>query len=176
MADEGTRTDATLTEDLGPIRRASRIRTAALVFLGIGVAAGLLGVFDPRDDASSAAGGGFELEAEYPSSARAGIAAPLTITVSAPGGFEQEEVQVAVTRSWLELFESPDLQPETSAATADPDRVIWTFETPPGDELEISATLTLEPELTGGEDARISVVDEEGAELVGVDASTKVIP
>jgi hypothetical protein len=147
-----------------------------LVVLGVGVAAGVLGAFDPKDDSSSAAAGGFELEAEYPGSARAGVEAPLTLTVSAPAGFEQEEVEVAVTRKWLALFENPDLQPEPSSSTADGDRVFWTFDAPPGNELEISTTLFLAPTLTGSEDARISVVDAEGAELVGIDASTRVIP
>src|SRR3954447_22283187 len=72
-----------------------------LLIVGVG-ASGWLGV---HSEEVSAAGGGWSMSVEYPRIARAGWDVPWTVTVTAPGSFP-DQVTIAVTSDWLDLFES----------------------------------------------------------------------
>ena len=139
------------------------------------VAAALTGVFDPGHEETVASEGGITIEAKTPSVARGGLDSTLDLTISKPGGFE-EPVQVAITADWLDMFQQAGIDPEPEGATADPERVIWSFEPPPGDSLEVSVDLTMRPAVRTGEEAHLAVVDEDGNDLASLDFDTRVVP
>lgn len=139
------------------------------------IVAGAAGLFDPSEGQVSAApGGGVELEATYPERARGGLEAPLDIRVARPGGFERP-IEISVSRDWLAMFDLGSIDPEPDSSTGDPDRLFWTFEPPPGDELDVTVNLTLRPAVRTGERAHVAVVEDD-AEAAVVEFDTGVVP
>jgi hypothetical protein len=169
-----TSTDTGLVRDPSRIGRAAWGRRALVVVLAVFLAIAATGAFDPSEEEASASGGGYELEVSYPSTSRGGLDTPLRIRVRRPGGFEGP-VELAVRNSWLDIFDQEGIEPEPSSSTADPDRVIWEFDPPPGEELEVRVTLSLRPAVRSGEQGSISVL-EQGRDLATVEFDTRVVP
>ena len=167
-------TAADLDHGVAAVRRARNLRRAGIAALAALIGAGVLGAFDPGEAAVSEAGGGFELEAEFPDRARGGLDSPLTISVTRPGGFDGP-ITLAVSRDWLDLFDQSGIEPEPDASTADGGRVIWEFESPPGGELEVSVEMALRPAVRTGGSGRVALLDGD-REIVAVEVKTSVVP
>jgi hypothetical protein len=169
------RTDDDLQLDTGRLRIARNLRRMGLVALAAFIGLGVAGVFDPRDgEVSAAPGGEVALEATYPQRARSGLEAPLELLVSRPGGFDRP-VEISINRDWLALFDLGSIDPEPDSSTGDAERIYWSFEPPPADELDVTVSLTLRPAVRRGERAHVAVVEGE-AEIAVVEFDTGVVP
>lgn len=169
------RTDADLEPDPGRLRTARNLRRVGLAALAALIAVGVAGLFDPRDgEVSAAPGGGVALEATYPERARSGLEGPLELLVSRPGGFDRP-VEVSINRDWLALFDLGSIDPEPDSSTGDRERLFWSFEPPPADELAVTINLTLRPAVRTGERAHVAVLEDE-AEVAVVEFDTGVVP
>lgn len=166
------------TGDLNPdprrLRIARNLRRVGLGVLFALLAVGLAGVIDPSESRVSASNAGVRLTVSYPDRARAGLVSPLEIAVERPGGF-RGPIEIAVGRDWLDLFDLGAIKPAPESETADPDQVLWSFEPPPGDRLEVSLDISLRPGSQRSQQARVALIENE-ASLVSVDFETVVVP
>jgi hypothetical protein len=167
------RTDQGLP-DAPRLRLARNFRRGGIAGLLILLALGLAGAFDPKEDEVSAKGRDLDLQVSFPERLRGGLESSLELELSRPGGFASP-VEVAVTRDWLGLFDLGSIDPQPASETGDPERVIWSFEPPPGDALEVTVNLTLRPAVRSGEQATVAVLDE-GRELATTRFETSVVP
>jgi hypothetical protein len=127
----------------------------------------------PRSD-TVVAGGGYELAVEYPSRTRAGLTHDVVITIHRAGGF-QAPVTVAVSPTYLALFEEQGLQPQPAASTGTAGRLEWQFDPPTGETLRIVYDGRVEPHRHRGAAGTVWVLDG-GAEAVSVRLETTVMP
>jgi hypothetical protein len=163
-----------LNFDPGRLRSARRWRRAGLAFLLILLGLGVAGVFDQAEDDVSASAGSVDLRVSYPDRVRAGLESSLDITVENPAGLTAP-VELAVSREWIEMFDLGAIEPAPDAETGDPERLIWTFEPPPGDRLEVSVALTLRPAVRTGEEGQVVLLSGD-APFATVDFDTSVVP
>lgn len=154
--------------------------TAALLTALVGAAVvdaatpiGIYGVQSRRVSATAA--DGQHLEVRYATVSRPAIATPFDIEVTSPGGFDGP-VTVAVRSEYLAMWDENGLDPSPSEETADAESTLWTFEPPDGDVLRIAFDARIEPAAQNGEDGRVALLDESGAEVVAVDFRTRVLP
>lgn len=164
-----------LDHDPRRLKKARNLRRVGVLALAGLLLFGLSGALDPSEREVSAAGGGIDLEVSYPDRVRGGIDSPLEVRVSRAGGFTQP-VQVTISRDWLDVFEVTGIEPEPAEATSDADRLIWGFDPPPGELLEVSLELITRPAVRGGQTGRLAVLDPEGGEVASVALETTVIP
>jgi hypothetical protein len=151
-------------------RAMRRVGVAALfVLLGLGLA----GVFDPSEDDASAGDGELALEVSFPERARAGLESTLELQVTRAAGF-RAPVQISLTRDWLALFDLGSIDPEPESSTGDDERLIWSFEPPPGDELDVTVNLSLRPAVRRGESAQVTATY--GATKATTSFDTSVVP
>lgn len=173
MADE----HSTFPEDAPPIRvirRARFLRRVGLAAMVVAVGLGLAGVFGVRMTTVSGSGEGYELSVTYARVSRSGLSTPLTIDVRRDGGFEGP-VTVGITRAYLEIFDHNVFVPQPSSATTEGPMVLYGFDPPPGDRLTVHVDARLEPAFHLGREA-VTAVYEEGAPVVTVEFSTRVMP
>jgi len=130
------------------------------------------------DSATVSASGddGWGLEVRYGTVSRPALATPFDIEVRHEGGFDDRQVTVAVSASYLSMWDENGLDPAPAEETADPERILWTFDPPDGDVLAISFDARIEPAAQEGRRGWVAVLDEGGAELVAVDFETRVRP
>ena len=146
-----------------------------LAFLVAG-AVGLLGV---RSADVRATGDDYELKVHYGRITRPGLATPWSVEVRRLDGDPiDEELVVATTASYFDMFDENGLDPDPDASTADGDRTIWRFDAPdpPTDLLEITYDARIEPGVQRGMLARTALLDDEGNEVVAVTYRTTVLP
>jgi hypothetical protein len=134
----------------------------------------LLGVKSRTVDATSP-DGAITLSVHYAQIARAGLDVPFRITVERPGGFDQD-VAVAVSGEYLDLFDRSSIEPQPSSATATAADVIWRFDPPAGDTLEISVDMQVQGGRHWGRTGTVAVLDDGGSALVHVDFKTWLAP
>jgi hypothetical protein len=163
-----------LEPDPRRLRIARNLRRVGIVALLALLGLALAGVFDPSDGEVSAAGGGVDLKVSYPEQVRGGLEAPLEVEVTREGGFSGP-VEISITRDWLALFDLGSIDPQPDSETGDDENLIWSFEPPPGDRLDVTVSLTLRPAVRTGEEARVTVLDGD-AELAAAEFETGVIP
>lgn len=149
-------------------RRGVLALVTALVLAGAG---GFLGV---RTAVRSTSAGGWELSLRYASTARAGLDVPWEVTVRRPGGLP-DEVVLAVTGSYLDIYESQGFSPEPTDATRDGRLLYLTFAAPPGDTLVVAYDAYIQPSSQTGRDGTLSVI-EDGAPVATVEFSTRLLP
>ncbi|MGH3972350.1 MAG: hypothetical protein ACRDS9_03365 [Pseudonocardiaceae bacterium] len=121
------------------LRRARRIRGSALGLLIVLALLGVTGLLGGHTGIASASANGYELRVEYPRIFRAGLPADGSIRMTRREGFSQD-VTVAITKEYLELFDVRAMLPAPTSQTSAPPYVYFTFETPPGSRLEVSFT------------------------------------
>jgi hypothetical protein len=142
-----------------------------VVLLG---ATGLLGV---RTGVASASGGNYRIDVLHTQVARAGLAAPFAIAISASDGSDlPEEVTVRLESSYLEAFDFQGLEPAPVRSFSSQELTWWTFEVPPGERtLRVRLDVRLEPAV---QTARRSVVALQlpGQEALMVEILTFVMP
>lgn len=166
---------STLSDIPSGRRRGVRIRRCVLVVMVVvvGVAAsGLLGV---HTRSVSATAGGWTLAVDYAGVARAGLDVPLRITVTHPGGFD-DEITLAVDRDYLVMFEQQGFYPDASASNSRGDDVLLTFDAPPsGAVFVVDFDAYVQPANQAGERGTVAVV--QGSDrLVEVDFRTVLFP
>jgi hypothetical protein len=123
-------------------------RAAFGVVLVAFLVAVLLGVAGPSTNHSVASGEGFELAVHSTNRTRAGLAAPLAVSVSRSDAEALGDlVTVAITSEYLALFDENGVHPDAESATADDQFTYWTFEPPTDGPLAVSFDLRTEPGL-----------------------------
>lgn len=165
-------TDA-LTDRAPPTgRRARRLLLAlALVVVLIG-ASGLLGV---RSAEVSSTANGYTLTLVYPQVARGGQDVRWQVTVRNPGGFA-EDVVLAVTADYFDLFETQGFHPEPDAETADGQFLYLTFTKPPaGEVFRVDFDAYIQPASQRGRTAEVRLLVG-GEPAVSVDYRTWLVP
>lgn len=149
-------------------------RRATLGALVVFLALGLLDVFGDREGTVSAAAGGWELAVVHPAATRSGLSLEWRIAVRRAGGFDGPVV-VATSGGFVEFLDENAIEPMPSSSTADGERLIWTFDPPPGEELVVRVDGRIDPSRRGRASATTSVL-EDGRPVVSVDYDTRVFP
>jgi len=143
--------------DLGRARRARSIRRIAIGLLAIFVGLGAAGQFGARTRTTSARGGGYTLSVTFPSITRPGLAVRWSVQVQRPGGLG-EELVIAATSAYFDLFDFNQFYPQPSGETSDGTLTIWTFDVPEGDTMRITMDGRLEPARQDGEEAITAIL------------------
>jgi hypothetical protein len=138
------------------------------------VVAGAAGLFGVRSTDASASAGGWTVSVTYASVARAGLDVPWKVTVRREGGFTGP-ITLAVTADYFDIYEEQGLDPAPATETADGDRLYWTFDPPPGDELSVDFDAYIQPSSQLGAAGEVSVLDG-GSEVVSVPFRTWLVP
>lgn len=131
--------------------------------------------FGVQSDVVRAATAAVELEVEYPTVSRPGLASPLAITITRSGGFD-EEVEVAISRAYFGLWDFNGVVPAPQEETADDETVRWTFAAPDGDVFSMQFDARIEPARQGGARGRVAVLEPDGSEAVAVEFTTNLRP
>ena len=76
------------------------------------------------------------------------------------GGFD-DDVTLAVSSSYLELFNRNAIDPEPSSSTATSNEVIWRFDRPPGDTLVVSVDMQVQYGRHFGRNGFVAVLDHD---------------
>ena len=157
------------------LRRARRLRRTflSLVFLVVLAAAfGLLGV---RTETVKVTAEGYELEVRYGKVSRPGLATPWSVTVTHEGGFNGP-VKLATTAAYFDIFDENGLDPEPSTSTTSGDLLVWEFDPPDGNVLEVSFDARIEPavQLKSQEAVTVLIIDER--RVAALDYKTLVLP
>ncbi|WP_101523712.1 hypothetical protein [Nocardioides houyundeii] len=139
-------------------RWAHRGGVALLVVL---VAAGASGALGPRAGHTAATGGGYHLRVTYPEITRAGQPAPLHLVITREGGFEKP-VQVALCDDFFDNLDFQGWFPAPAAEAGDPDAVVYEFDPPRAEELEISLDARSAPgQFAGAEKCSVEVLEDD---------------
>jgi hypothetical protein len=85
-------------------------------------------------------------------------------------------VTIALSSDYLDLFDRNGIEPEPTTATATGDAVIWQFDPPPGDTLEISVDMQVQGGRHWGRSGTVSLLDDAGSPLVEVHFKTWLAP
>lgn len=151
-------------------------RRAFLAVLTLVLVAAFAGLAGTRTATTERAeGDGWGLQVEYASIARAGLDVPFTVTVSHDGGLG-DHVTLAVTGTYLDIFETQGFHPEPSASTREGDTLYLTFDAPPsGDTFRVSYDAYIQPAAQVGRSATVSVVSD-GRVETSVDLRTWLWP
>jgi hypothetical protein len=149
----------------------------AIVAAAVVDAATTIGIYGPNTERVTAAGpDGLELRVRYGSVSRPALATPFDITVTRPGGFDGQQVTLAVHSEYLAMWDENGLDPAPAEETADATTTYWTFEPPDGDTLRVSFDGRIEPAAQTGERGSVAVVDDDGTLLARVEFETVVLP
>ena len=152
--------DSTLRDVRTPDPRPRKTwgRRAAIAVLLLIVAVGATGWLGVHRAAMSASGSGYTMSLEYPQVARAGWDVPWTVTVTAPDRF-QDQVTIAVTSDWFDLFESQGLSPQPREEYSDGTMSYFVLDTPPdGDTLTFDFDTYVQPTAQLGASADVWLI------------------
>jgi hypothetical protein len=168
--------DSTLG-DVRPVERGPRptaVRRLLVALLTAIVVAGAAGLFGVRSSEATASNAGWTVSVTYAAVARAGLDVPWKVTVHRDGGFTGP-VTLAVTADYFDIFESQGLDPEPSSETSDGDRLFWTFDPPPGDQLSVDFDAYIQPSSQLGASGEVAVLNA-GVPVVSVPFRTWLVP
>jgi hypothetical protein len=126
-----------------------------------------------RTDTVQGTAGELSVTVRYADRARGALAAPFSIDVEHPGGFASQ-IEVRTSQSYLEIFDDNGFEPDPAEVTTEGGYVIWTFDPPPGDRLEIILDARIEPGVFGRE--RGTTIVSVGDDQVTLDYTTWVAP
>jgi hypothetical protein len=160
--------------DLGRVRRARTYRRVAIAVIALFVLLGVAGVFGARSGTAAASGGGYSLVVTYPAVTRPGLAVRWSVEIRREGGLE-EQVALATTSSYFDLFDFNQFYPQPSAETSDGSSNIWTFDTAGSEIIRITLDGRLEPARQEGAEA-VSSILVGGRPVVSVRYETRVMP
>jgi len=151
------------------------LRRATLVGLAAFVLASALTVFGVRTGTASSEGGGYRLSVEHPRVARAGLDVVWEVTVHRDSPLDRE-LELAVTGSYLDLFETQAFHPEPTESSRDGDTLYLTFATAPGsDTFVVAYDAYVQPAAQRGRDGRVALVVD-GTAVVSTEFSTFLMP
>ncbi len=149
-------------------------RRAFLALLVAFVLAGLLGFLGVRTATGHASEDGWTVTVEHASVARSGLDVPWHVVVRHPGGFD-DDVTLAVTGRYFDIFETQGFVPEPSDETRDGDTRYLTFAKPSGDTLVVDFDAYVQPSAQRGRSGTVAVVDD-GRRVAAVDFHTTLLP
>lgn len=145
------------------------------LIIGLGVLdvfAPVLGVDSKTETVEAADGSTFAVE--YPAVTRPALASPFAIEIIRPGGFDRE-IEIAVSRPWIEVWDENGFYPTPSGETGDEHWVVWTFEPPDGDTFRFFYDARLEPARQSSVDGTVELRDQ-GDVLAAIEFETEVRP
>lgn len=161
MDPDSSNADST-TEDVvsHPARPVGRwAGRAGLLVLVLVVVVGASGALGLQTRTSTEEGGGYELEVEYPWLSRAGQPAPLHLKVSRAGGFPGQTVTVELCDDLFDALDFQNWYPNPSAETVG-ETLVYEFDAPPGNVLDVSLDARVAPgELGGHDECAVSVLE-----------------
>lgn len=149
-------------------------RRGFLIVLALFVIAGLLGFLGVRTSTARTEMAGWSLTVEHATTARTGLDVPWQVTVNHPGGFGQE-LTLAVTGDYFEIFESQGFDPEPSDETRDGHTLYLTFQAPPGDTFVVAYDAYVQPSAQAGRDGTVAVMVD-GEPVAATDFRTRLLP
>jgi hypothetical protein len=155
-------------------RAAVWVRRGFLALLLCFVLAGLAGLLGVHSTTSRSSEDGWTLSLRHAAVARAGLDVPWEVTVTHAGGFD-DDVVLAVTGSYFDIFETQGFIPEPSDETRDASVRYLTFNKPPGGTLVVSYDAYIQPASQIGRSGTVSVVDG-GRRVASVDFRTFLMP
>jgi hypothetical protein len=162
-------------ESAGQDLRGLWVRRGFLGVLAVVLVAGLVGLLGVRTTTTEAEADGWALELQHASVARAGLDVPFTATISRAGGFGQQ-ITLAITGTYLDLYETQGFNPEPDATSRDGDLLYLTFEAPPdGETFVVTYDAYIQPAAQSGGGGELSIVDQ-GRAVVTVDFETRIWP
>lgn len=161
-------------ETRGESRTATWTRRGFLVVLLVFVLAGLTGRLGVSTATESASAEGYDLSLHYATTARAGLDVTFEATVTHPGGFD-DDVVLAITGDYFDIFETQGFFPEPSDTTRDATTLYLTFAAPAGDTLTVSYDAYVQPSSQVGRDGTLSVLVD-GEPTASVDFDTTLLP
>jgi hypothetical protein len=145
----------------------------AVVLLGVAdIFAPVLGVDSRTESVDAADGSTFAVE--YAAVTRPALASPFAIEIIRPGGFDQE-IEIAISRPWIEVWDENGFYPSPSGETGDEHWVVWTFEPPDGDTFRFFYDARLEPARQADIVGTVELRDQ-GDVLAAIDFETEVRP
>jgi hypothetical protein len=148
-------------------------RRGILTVLTLFVLAALTQQLGMRTDTVVGSSGDLRVSIHYADRARGALATPFSIDIEQPGGFTGP-IEVRTRQSYLAIFDDNGLEPEPASMTTEDGYVIWTFDPPEGDTLEIIHDVRIEPGIFGRERGA-TVVSADG-ESVTLAYTTWVAP
>ena len=171
--DDSLLADAVRPDAKGARRKLAFRRTVVVILCGV-VLLGALGLLGVHSRTVRATANGYTLTVQYAQIARAGLDAPWRVLVHHPNGFS-DDIELAVTAKYFELFESQGLDPEPSSETADGKYVYLTFDRPPGTDFRLSFDAYIQPSAQLGADGqvRLLIADQQ---LLHVNFRTWLLP
>jgi hypothetical protein len=121
------------------------MRRAFLAVLAALVVLALFGFFGVHSRTVSAASGDgtMHVDVHYAQVARAGLAVPFEVTVTRRQGFSGD-VTVAVSSSYLELFDRSAIDPEPAGGRANQQATTWRFDEPHGQTFVMSLDMQVQ--------------------------------
>jgi hypothetical protein len=140
-----------------------RVITATLVLvLAVAVLDGLdvVNLVGPDEAYARASGGGYDLTVEHPDVTRPALASVFRIAVHKDGGFTTP-VQVAVSRHYLEIWDTNATTPAPDAETSIGDWVVWEYDPPPGETLRITYEARIEPGVQSDRTGFVAVLEDD---------------
>jgi len=148
-----------------------RVGTGILaLFIGSG-AAGLLGDSVQTESADEA---GYTLTLKYPNVTRSGLDVPWELDISSSEPLP-EQIVIAVTGNYFDIFEHQGLDPEAYSQTADDEMEYWTFDTPGGTTMSISIDQYVEPGVMTGSSGTVGLYID-GELIAPIDFTTRMLP
>lgn len=151
------------------------LRRVALGVVAVLVAIAATGLLGVHSTSVTASRGAWTLTVDYAGVARAGLDVPLKISVQHSGGFA-DEIDLAISREYLLLFEQQGFYPDASAGTSLGGDVLFTFDAPSeGDTFVVDFDAYVQPAAQQGGPGSVAVLD--GTErVVQVDFRTALFP
>jgi hypothetical protein len=128
-----------------------------LSVLAVIVLAGAAGILGVHTSTSTAAADGYRVSVDYPRTARAGLDVAWQVTINRTGGFD-DDVVLAITADYFEIYETQGFFPEPSDQTRDGRYLFLTFTKPPGDRLVVAYDAYVQPSSQIGRDAEVGVM------------------
>lgn len=173
------RVPASTLDDIGPDGRgmlASWGRRGFVTLLTLVVLAGATGLLGARSATSDARARGWDLRLTHASVARAGLDVPWQVTVTREGGLP-DQVTLAVTGSYLDIYETQGFTPEPAETARDAETLFLTFDAPPaGDTLVVAYDAYIQPSSQVGADGTLAVLDADDRPVVSLDFGTVLLP
>lgn len=158
-------------------RRSRALRRLFLAATAVVVAAGMSGWLGVRTVERTARAGEHELTVRYAAVARAGLAAPWSLTVRRGGGFEEgETIRVRLAADYFDLFDENGFTPDADASTADGVHIVQEYAAPDADTFELSFDARIGPSVQAGESGTAALLDEDGEVVVEVSFRTWILP
>ena len=139
------------TRDEHAVRRARNYRRVGLVAVSFVVLAGLVGLLGIRTATATASGDGYLLTVRHAQVTRAGLAVPMHVRVTHPGGFSGP-ITIAISSQLLERFDFQNFYPNPSKETASANFLFYEFDPPPGEVFQLNVDARTSPDQNGSAD------------------------